>query len=126
MPLLFALSSCLLAARAAGKSILDGVYNNVADQVGFEAECRQSRLLGFDGKTLIHPNQIDVCNRTFTPDAALVERARRLIAVYEQAQSEGKAVATFEGRLIENLHAEAARRLLATSETIALRERGSS
>ena len=124
-PLLFALSACLLAARAAGKAILDGVYNDVANQIGFEAECRQSRSLGFDGKTLIHPNQIEICNRVFTPDAEQIERARKIIEAMESAQSEGKGVATFEGRLIENLHVEAARRLLAIGEAIALREQSS-
>ena len=111
-PLLFALSHCLLAARAAGKIIFDGVFNDLSGAAGFEAECRQARSLGFDGKTLIHPSQIDICNRVFSPTAAEIERASKIIAAFNIAQSQGKGVTTVDGRMIENLHVEEARRLL--------------
>jgi citrate lyase subunit beta/citryl-CoA lyase len=112
VPLIGSLSACLLAARAAGKSILDGVYNDVRDPHGFEAECRQGRELGFDGKTLIHPTQVEPCNRVFSPSDEAVEHARRVIAAFEEAQAEGAGVATVDGRLIENLHVDNARRVL--------------
>ncbi len=114
-PLQTSLALSLLAARAAGKQILDGVYNNVAEQAAFEAECRAGRALGFDGKTLIHPNQIEACNRLFSPSAEEVEHARRVIAAFEQASSSGSGVATLDGRLIESLHVVSARRLLAVA-----------
>ncbi|HTQ39213.1 MAG TPA: CoA ester lyase [Pirellulales bacterium] len=116
-PLLFALSHCLLAARSAGKMILDGVYNEPANLEGFTAECVQARLLGFDGKTLIHPAQVEVCNRVFTPTAAEIERARKIIAAFDHAQRQGKGVTTVDGRLIEALHAESARRILAIAQS---------
>lgn len=112
-PLLASLSLCLLAARAAGKTILDGVYNDVRDAEGFEAECLQGRALGFDGKTLIHPGQVEACNRAFSPTDAQLEHARRVIEAFELAQRAGEGVATVDGRLIENLHVESARRVLA-------------
>lgn len=117
-PLLTAMSLCLLAARAAGRVILDGVFNEVTDLAGFEAECAQGRQFGFDGKTLIHPGQIEPCNRTFAPTAAALDRSRRVIEAFEQARQQGRAVATVDGRLIENLHVEEARRLLAVAEAI--------
>lgn len=118
-PLLAGLSLCLLAARAAGKVILDGVYNDIADEVGFEAECTQGRRMGFDGKTLIHPTQLEPCNRVFAPDDEEVERSRRIIAAFEEAEAEGRGVVTVDGRMIENLHVDDARRVLALSEAIA-------
>jgi citrate lyase subunit beta / citryl-CoA lyase len=112
-PLQASLALCLLAARAAGRTILDGVYNDVRDAEGFEAECRQGRRLGFDGKTLIHPGQIEICNRAFSPSSDEVDHARRVIEVFDAAVRDGSGVATIDGRLIENLHVESARRVLA-------------
>jgi len=123
-PLLTGLSLCLLGARAAGKVILDGVYNDVRDAEGFEVECRQARELGFDGKTLIHPGQVDVANRVFAPSEADLEQARAVIEAFERARTEGRGVATLGGRLVENLHVETARRLLATHRAIAERSAG--
>ena len=110
------LAICLLAARAAGKVIVDGVYNDVRDLQGFEAECRQGRQLGFDGKTLIHPSQVEPCNRVFTPSADEVAHARRVIHVFEEAAEAGRGVATVDGKLIENLHVANARRVLAMAD----------
>ncbi|MFC4030683.1 HpcH/HpaI aldolase/citrate lyase family protein [Streptomyces polygonati] len=118
-PLLTALSLALLAARVTGKVVLDGVYNDVRDLPGFEAETLQARQLGFDGKTLIHPGQLEACNRIFAPDATEVDRSRRVIAAFEEATSQGRGVATVDGRMIENLHVEQAHRVLALSEAIA-------
>ncbi|HEV7173443.1 CoA ester lyase [Pedococcus sp.] len=115
-PLLTGLSLCLLAARATGTVILDGVYNDVKDAAGFEAECRQGRELGFDGKTLIHPGQVEVCNATFAPSAAAVEDARAVVAAWEAAG--GAGVVTHNGRMIENLHVETAERVLAVHKAI--------
>jgi citrate lyase subunit beta/citryl-CoA lyase len=120
-PLLFALSTCLLAAREAGKVILDGVYNDIQNAEGFEAECVQGRQLGFDGKTLIHPSQVDPCNRVFAPSDEEVEQARRIIAAFEEAEAAGKGVVTVDGRMIENLHVDNARRSLALADAIAAR-----
>jgi len=117
-PLQHALSTCLLAARLAGKVILDGVYNDIKDADGFEAECLQGRAMGFDGKTLIHPSQVDPCNRVFAPDAGQVAEAREVIAAFEAAEAEGKGVVTVNGRMIENLHVDNARRALALDEAI--------
>jgi citrate lyase subunit beta/citryl-CoA lyase len=108
----------VLAARSAGKSVLDGVFDDIADSHGFEAECLQARQWGFDGKTLIHPAQIEPCNQIFTPSAEEIERARRIIVAFDQAIASGQGVATLDGRLIENLHAESARRILAMSDVI--------
>lgn len=110
-PLLTALSSCVLAARASGVAILDGVFNDVGDQIGFEAECAQARQLGFDGKTLIHPRQVEPCNALFTPDAEAVEDARAVVAAWQHAGGEG--VITVHGRMIEHMHVAHARRVLA-------------
>lgn len=118
-PLLFGLSQCLLAARFAGKVILDGVYNDIKNEAGFEAECVQGRQLGFDGKTLIHPSQLDPCNRVFAPSAEEVEQAGRVIAAFEEAEAAGKGVVTVDGRMIENLHVDNARRALAVAAAIA-------
>ena len=121
-PLLLALSTAVLAARSAGKVVLDGVFNNIGDAAGFQAECLQSRQLGFDGKTLIHPSQIEPCNTVFTPTVEEVEHAQRTIATFDQAIARGEGVATLEGRLIENLHVESARRILAISRASAQRQ----
>jgi citrate lyase subunit beta/citryl-CoA lyase len=123
-PLLPGLGLSLLAARATRKVILDGVYNDIADAEGFEAECRQGRQLGFDGKTLIHPSQLEPCNRVFAPGADEVERAGRIIEAFEQAEAEGRGVVTVDGRMVENLHVEQARRTLALAAAIAALEGG--
>jgi citrate lyase subunit beta / citryl-CoA lyase len=117
-PLLGALSLALLAARATGKVILDGVYNDVRDLAGFEAECLQGRQLGFDGKTLIHPGQLEPCNRIFAPSEAEVAGAREIIEAFEQARRDGRGVVTVNGRMIENLHVDNARRVLALADAI--------
>ncbi|MFC4083993.1 HpcH/HpaI aldolase/citrate lyase family protein [Amycolatopsis samaneae] len=117
-PLLGGLSLALLAARATGKVILDGVYNDVKDLSGFEAECLQGRQFGFDGKTLIHPGQVEPCNRIFAPSAEEIDRSRRIIAAFEEAQAAGKGVVTVDGRMIENLHVDNARRVLALADAI--------
>jgi citrate lyase subunit beta/citryl-CoA lyase len=118
-PLLFGLSQCLMAARMAGKVILDGVYNDIKDEAGFAAECLQGRQLGFDGKTLIHPSQVEPCNDTFAPSEEELTRSRGLILAFEEAAAEGKGVATYEGRMIENMHVDNARRAIAMAEAIA-------
>jgi citrate lyase subunit beta / citryl-CoA lyase len=118
-PLLPALSWCVLAAREAGKHILDGVFNDLDDADGFEAECRQGREFGFDGKTLIHPKQLEPCNRVFAPSDEEVEHARAVIEAFEEAEREGRGVVTVGGRMIENLHVEQARRAVAQAEAIA-------
>jgi citrate lyase subunit beta / citryl-CoA lyase len=117
-PLLGPLSLCVLAARATGRVILDGVYNNVRDLDGFAAECRQGRDFGFDGKTLIHPGQVEPCNEIFAPSADEIADAHRVIAAFEEAQREGRGVATVDGRLIENLHVADAQRILALAEAV--------
>jgi citrate lyase subunit beta/citryl-CoA lyase len=117
-PLLGGLSLCLLAARATGKVILDGVYNNVKDLEGFEAECRQGREYGFDGKTLIHPSQLEPCNRVFAPSPEEIDRSRRIIAAFDEARAAGQGVVTVDGRMIENLHVEEARRVLALAKAV--------
>jgi citrate lyase subunit beta/citryl-CoA lyase len=118
-PLLPHLATALLAARDAGKVILDGVYNDVKDLEGFEAECVQGAQLGFDGKTLVHPTQVEVANRVWAPSAAEVEQARKVIAAFEEAQRDGRGVVTVDGRMIENLHVDNARRTLAVADAIA-------
>ncbi|MCW5731173.1 MAG: CoA ester lyase [Alphaproteobacteria bacterium] len=121
LPMLGALSHCLLAARAHGKAILDGVHLDLADAEGFRAACRQGLELGFDGKTLIHPSQIEPCNDVFAPDAAEIEQARRIADAFAAASAEGKGVVLVDGRLVENLHVEHARRTLALAAAIAAR-----
>lgn len=118
-PLLPHLTTALLAARAAGKVILDGVYNDVRDAEGFAAEARQGFELGFDGKTLVHPSQVDPANAIWAPSDADVELARRVIDAFRAAEAEGRGVVTVDGRMIENLHVENARRVLAVAEAIA-------
>jgi len=119
-PLITALSLALLAARRSGLAILDGVHNDVFDLEGFEAECRQGRDLGFDGKTLIHPGQVGPCNEVFAPSAEEVEEARGLLAAWEAGA--GAGVVTHRGRMVESLHVEIARTVIATDE--AIRNRG--
>ena len=118
LPMLTSLGLCLLAARAYGLAILDGVYLDLSDAEGFKASCVQGLELGFDGKTLIHPSQVEPCNEVFSPAAAEIEQARKIIAAHEQAQMEGKGVVLVDGKLIENLHVENAKRLVGMAEAI--------
>jgi citrate lyase subunit beta / citryl-CoA lyase len=118
-PLVAHLATAVLAAREAGKVILDGVYNDVRDAEGFEAECRQGMEMGFDGKTLIHPSQVEPANAMWAPSADEVDHAQRVIAAFDAAVAEGKGVVTVDGRMIENLHVDNARRVLATAAAIA-------
>jgi citrate lyase subunit beta / citryl-CoA lyase len=115
-PILPSLHTALLAARAAGIAIVDGVYNDVKDTEGFLAECEQGRQMGFDGKTLIHPGQVEGANTAFAPSAQAVEDARGLIAAWEDGK--GSGVVTFNGKMVENLHVESARRTLSIHEAI--------
>jgi len=121
-PIMPALSMALLAGRTYGQIVLDGVYNDFRDSEGFEAECLQARDMGFDGKTLIHPNQIEVANTAFSPSNEDVQTAKELIEAFEAAQSEGKGVAVVNGQMIEELHLQEAQHLLTVSSAIMERE----
>ena len=116
-PILPSLHTALLAGRAAGIAVIDGVYNDVLDTEGFLAECEQGRQMGFDGKTLIHPGQVEGANRAFAPSEQAVADARGLIAAWEDGR--GAGVVTYQGRMVENLHVDSARRVLAIAEAIA-------
>lgn len=115
------LGLCLLAAKAHGRIIVDGVYNAFKDEAGLKAECEQGRDMGFDGKTLIHPAQLDVANAAFAPSEAEIDLARRQIAAFEEAKAAGQGVAVVDGRIVENLHIVTARQTLARAEAIAER-----
>ncbi len=117
-PLSWGLGRCLNAARFAGKVILDGVYNDVRNPEGFAEECAQGAAMGFDGKTLIHPTQVEPCNEAFSPSPEEVEHSRRVIEAFEQGLAEGVGVVTVDGRMIENLHVDNARRALAIADAI--------
>lgn len=117
-PLVPSLTWALLAVRAAGKVVLDGVFNDVKNAEGFEAEARQGREMGFDGKTLVHPSQVEPANAAFGPSEQDVEDARGLIAAFEEAQAEGRGVATFKGKMVESLHVRDAQRILAFHEAL--------
>jgi citrate lyase subunit beta/citryl-CoA lyase len=119
LPLITALGLALLAARAHGLAILDGVHLDLADDDGFAAACRQGRDLGFDGKTLIHPKTIATANRIFAPSPEEIAEARRIITAHADAVVAGTGVVLVDGRLIENLHVDGARRLLALADQIA-------
>jgi citrate lyase subunit beta/citryl-CoA lyase len=119
LPLLTALGLCLLAARAHGLAILDGVFLDLQDEAGFEAACRQGAELGFDGKTLIHPKQIGPANRAFAPDEAELARARRIIDAHKAARLRGEGVVLLDGRLVEELHVREAERQVQLAEAIA-------
>jgi citrate lyase subunit beta/citryl-CoA lyase len=119
LPMITALGLCLLAGRAHGLSLLDGVYLDLADDDGCAASCQQGLELGFDGKTLIHPKQIAPANDAFAPSEAEIAQARKIIAAHEQAATEGKGVVLVDGRLIENLHVEDAKRRVQLAEAIA-------
>ncbi len=118
-PLLWGLSKCVNAARYAGKTILDGVYNDIKDEEGFAAECRQGAEMGFDGKTLIHPAQLEAANAAFAPSDDEVEHARRVIAAFEEGLAAGKGVIQLDGKMIENLHVANARRAVEMADAIA-------
>jgi citrate lyase subunit beta/citryl-CoA lyase len=118
---LTALSLVVLAARAHGLAALDGVHLDLDDEAGLEAACAQGRDLGFDGKTLVHPRQIAAANRAFAPSAAEVDAARRVIAAHAEAVAAGRGVTVVDGRLVEALHVEEARRRVALAEAIAAR-----
>ncbi len=118
-PLVPHLATALAGAREADKVILDGVYNDVKDLDGFRTECVQGFEMGFDGKTLIHPGQVEICNDVWAPTADDVEHARGLIAAFEDGIAAGKGVVTYNGRMIENLHVANAQRLLAVADAIA-------
>jgi citrate lyase subunit beta/citryl-CoA lyase len=118
-PLLPGLGLALLAARATGTAILDGVFNDVQDADGFLAECRQGREMGFDGKTLIHPSQVDGANAAFAPSEQAVQDARGILQAWDDGA--GAGVVTYRGRMVENLHVESARRTLALDQAIRLR-----
>jgi citrate lyase subunit beta / citryl-CoA lyase len=118
---LYWLSASVTAARAYGLTVLDGVYNNFKDLSGLEQEARQGRMLGFDGKTLIHPDQIAAANRVFAPAADDVAWARKIIAAFDLAENKGRGVITLDGKMVELLHAEMARRTVAVADAIAAR-----
>jgi citrate lyase subunit beta/citryl-CoA lyase len=118
---LTSLSWTLLAVRAAGKVIIDGVYNDVKNEEGFAAEARQGREMGFDGKTLIHPAQVEPCNEAFSPSEADIERAQGLISTFEEAKAAGQGVVTFNNKMVEELHVRDAKRILAFAQALASR-----
>lgn len=117
-PMLFALSHCIFAARAFGLDILDGVYNNFNDGEGFASECAQARDLGFDGKTLIHPCQIEPCNAAFTPSPDEVAQARDILRAFALTENAGKGAIQINGQMVERLHAETAKRVVAIADLI--------
>jgi citrate lyase beta subunit len=119
LPILTALSLCLLAARAHALICLDGVYNAFQDDDGLRAACLQGRDMGFDGKTLIHPRQLAIANEVFAPGPDDIDVARQQVEAFEAASARGEGVAVVNGRIVENLHVETARRLLARAEAIA-------
>lgn len=124
LPMLASLSQCILVARAYGLDILDGVYNNFRDPEGLEAECLHGRTLGMDGKTLIHPGQIEICNKVFSPPDGEVEDARKIIAAFEREENKGKGVINLDGQMVELLHREMALRTVAIADAIALSDIG--
>jgi citrate lyase subunit beta/citryl-CoA lyase len=120
-PMLPWLTLCVAAARIHGIEILDGVYNDIGNAQGFAAECAQGLELGFDGKTLIHPSQIEPCNKAFSPSAEEVAAARKMIAAFDLPENKNKGVVSIDGRMVERLHADMARRTVAIAEAIAAR-----
>jgi citrate lyase subunit beta / citryl-CoA lyase len=115
------LMNCVAAARAFGLDILDGVYNDLADAEGFARECAQGRDMGFDGKTLIHPNQINPCNGAFSPSAEEVAQAKKIIAAFDLPENRDRGVVQLDGRMVERLHADMARRTVAIAQAIEVR-----
>lgn len=120
-PVLHALSQAILVGRAYGLNVLDGVYSNFKDADGFAEECTQARNMGFDGKTLIHPSQVEPTNAAFCASQTELENARRMIAAFEAAKEDGKGVAVLDGRMIEELHLDEARRMVALESYLAKR-----
>jgi citrate lyase subunit beta/citryl-CoA lyase len=116
------LMACVAAAHAYGIDVLDGVYNDIGNAEGFVAECAQGRDMGFDGKTLIHPNQIEPCNAAFSPTPAEVADARNIIAAFDLPENHGKGVIKLDGRMVERMHADIARRVVAIADAIATRD----
>lgn len=119
LPMMAGLGLCLLAARAHGITIVDGVFNAFKDEDGLRAECEQGRDMGFDGKTLIHPAQLAIANAAFAPTEAEIALARRQIEAFDQATAQGKGVAVVDGRIVENLHVATARATLDRADAIA-------
>src|SRR5205814_439070 len=117
-PMMPWLTTCVLAAREYGIDILDGVYNDMSDTEGFAQECAQARDFGFDGKTLIHPNQIEPCNAVFSPAPDEVALARKMIAAFDRPENKDKGVVQIDGRMVERMHAEMARRTVAIAQAI--------
>src|SRR6202158_3616311 len=113
------ITHCILAARAYGLEILDGPYSDFSNVDGFALECAQARDLGFDGKTLIHPGQIVACNAIFTPPEEEIAQARKIIAAFEQPENASRGAIRFEGQMVERLHAEMAKRMIAIADAIA-------
>jgi citrate lyase subunit beta/citryl-CoA lyase len=111
-------ANCIAAARAYGIDILDGVYNDIGDAEGFARECTEARDMGFDGKTIVHPNQIAACNEAFSPSAEEIAEARQIIAVFDQPANKDKGVVDLDGRMVERMHADIARRTVAIAEAI--------
>ncbi|MCP4822441.1 MAG: CoA ester lyase, partial [Shimia sp.] len=122
LPMMAGLGLCLLAAKAEGIVIVDGVYNAFKDAEGLKVECDQGRDMGFDGKTLIHPAQVDVANASFAPSEAEIDLAKRQIAAYEETEASGQGVAVVDGKIVENLHVVTAREILAKADAIAALE----
>ena len=120
-PMLPWLMTCVAAARAHAIDIMDGVYNNLADMDGFGRECQQAREMGFDGKTLIHPNQIAPCNAAFSPSEEEVAQARKIIAAFALPDNRDKGVVQIDGRMVERMHADMAQRTVAIAEAIQAR-----
>jgi citrate lyase subunit beta/citryl-CoA lyase len=118
-PMLMALQTVVMAARAYGLFVLDGVHVDLDDAPGYEAACRQGRALGFDGKTLIHPKQVDVANAVYAPGVDEIDRAKRIVAAHEEAAAKGQGVTLLDGRLVEVLHVAEAKRLLAFAADVA-------
>ena len=115
------LMTCMAAARAFGVSILDGVYNDIGNAEGFRQECLEGRDLGFDGKTLIHPNQIEPCNDAFSPDVEEIAQARKIIAAFDLPENRDKGAISLDGRMVERMHADIAKRTVAVADAIAAR-----
>lgn len=123
LALIYSLSKCVVAARAFKLRVLDGVHLTIDDLKGFEEACEQGREFGFDGKSLIHPKTVEMANRVFAPPQDLVEHSERVLSAWREAQAKGLGVAVVDGQLIENLHVEEAKRILAMTQQIAALEK---
>jgi len=118
LPMLASLSQVILAARAHGLDVLDGVYNDIKDIEGFKRECEDGRDLGFDGKTLVHPTQVEPCNEAFSPSAAEIAAAKKIVDAFALPENKGKGVISLDGRMVEMMHADIAARTVALGEAI--------